>query len=217
MMEVKVFQLIALYFIYYIGVPGLIILIIWKIKQKKDFIKTFTIYNEDQKDKSSATLEKDHKKLKYLQVLFVVLILISMPVLSLAFHGLQDISMHTTRTYLSDETVYPAHIDRVENKIGPSFNIEEVIEQMEKDRGWYLDNIREQIDLDEITRVPGRITVYQLRPTISDCEQIVISYAHLSPIPITRSIEFIVLEGKAFLETNRLVAYPMPPSLVAPS
>jgi len=216
-MEGQIFQLIGLYFVYYIGVPGLIILIIWKIKQKRDFIKTFIKYNKKQNDKYSSTLESNNKKLKNLQVLFVVLILISMPVLNLAFHGLQDISMHTSRSYLSGETVYPAHIDRVDKKMGPSFNTEDVIEQMEEDRFWYLDDIREQIDLDEITRLPGRITVYLLRPTVSDCEQIVINYAYLSPIPVTRSIEFIVLEEKAFLETNTLVVYPLPPSMAAPT
>jgi len=218
-MEGQIFQFIGLYFVYYIVIPALIVFTIWKIKQKKDFIKTFSLYNEDEEEKYNSTLEESNKKLKNLQILFVVLILISIPVLNITFQGLQDISMHTTRYYLSDETVYPAHIDRVEGKFGTSFDTTRVIEQMEESEyeDWYLDDIRDQIDLEEIFRFPGRITVYKLRSTTSHPEQIVITYSYFSPIPITRSIEFIIIRDKAFLETNRIIAYPMPPSLASPS
>jgi len=218
-MEGQVFQMIGLYFVYYIGIPTLIAFLLWKIKQQKDFIKAFSTYNKDQEDDVDLTLEENNKILRNLQILFVVLILISLPVLNLTFHGLQDISMHRTRYYLSDETVYPAHVDRVNEKIGPSLNTEEVLERMKKAEyeDWHLDDIRAQIDLEDILRFPGRVTVYKLASTTSMPEQIVISYSYLSPIPITRCLEFIIIEGKAFLETNRLVAYPMPPSLAAPS
>lgn len=218
-MEYQIFHLIGLYFVYYLLVPALVLLTIWKIKEKIGFIKTTLILRDKRKEKSVTLLQKEKKKLRNLQVLFVVILLISMPVLNLTFHGVQDVSMHRSRNYMSWETVFPGHIDRVERKIGPSFDAEDVIEQME-DAGrveWYLDDIREQIDLDEMTRLPGRMTVYQLRPLQADTERIVINYAYLSPLPITRSIEFMILEEKAFLEADNLVVYPMPPSMAAPS
>ncbi|MEF8874778.1 MAG: hypothetical protein V5A88_08965 [Candidatus Thermoplasmatota archaeon] len=219
MMEYQIFQLIGLYFVYYIGIPGLIGLMIWKIKGKADFIKGLSIFGGEGKDKSSTQLEEENKKFKKLQVLFVVLLLVSMPVLNLTFYGLQDISMHRSRNYMSWETIFPAHVDRVKEKIGPSSDTEGVIERMEDDGNidWYLDDIREQIDLEELTRFPGRITVYKLRRGRANTEQIVINYAYLSPIPVTRSIEFVVLQEKAFLEADRTVVYPMPPSIAAPS
>jgi len=218
MMEDSIFQLIALYSVYYLAIPGLIFLIIWKIKQEKDFIKALTRHNEDKGDKFSDTLRKNSKKLKNLQILLVIFILISMPVLNLTFHGLEDTSIRRSRDY-SGRGYFPAHIDRVDEKIGPTFDSEAVIEQMTEAEfeNWYLDDIREQVDLDEIFRLPGRVTVYRLGETMSEYEQIVINYAYLSPIPITRSIEFTIMEEKAFLETNRIIAYPIPPSLAAPS
>ncbi len=218
-METQLFQMIGLYFLYYIGIPGLIILTIWKIKKKTDFIKGFVIFGEKRIDRYSPLLKKHNKDLQNLQILLVIMILISMPLLNLTFYGLQDISMHRSRSYLSGETVFPGHIDRVGGKIGPSFDTDDVIEQMETDRyiDWYLGDIREQIDLDELDRFPGRITVYQIRRTMSGPEKIVVVYSYLSPVPITRSIQFIVLQEKAFLEADTTVVYPMPPSIAAPS
>jgi len=213
----QIFQLIALYFVYYIGVPALILFIIWRIKQKRDFIQGFSIFSDEKKDKSSAVLEKNNKQLKNLKILLVIFILISIPALNLTFHGLQDISMRRSRNYMSWETEFPAHFDYVVQKIGPNFDGETVIEQMEEDsRDWYLDDIGDQVDLGDIVSSPGRITVYRLRSTQAHPERIVITYSYLSPLPITRSIEFIVLEDKAFLEADNFIVYPMPPSTAAP-
>ncbi len=218
MKEAGIFQLMALYFLYYIAIPVLIGLMIFKIKQKKDFIKALTRHNEDQVDKLSATLRKDRKKLKNLQILLVIFILISIPALNLASHGLEEISMRRTRFYAGG-VYFPTRIDRVEEKIGPTLNSEEVIEQMKNSQSedWYVDDILDQVDFENIFRLPGRVTVYRLAETMSEHEQIIINYAYLSPIPITRSIEFTIIEGKAFLETNTLVVYPLPPSMAAPT
>jgi len=217
-MEDSIFQLIALYSLYYIAIPGLIGLMILKIKQKKDFIKALTRHNEDQGDKLATTLRKNRKKLKNLQVLLVIFILISIPALNLASHRLEEISMRRTRFYMGD-VYFPTRIDRVEEKIGPTLNSEEVIEQMKNSQSedWYVDDILDQVDFENIFRLPGRVTVYRLAETMSEHEQIIINYAYLSPIPITRSIEFTIIEGKAFLETNTLVVYPLPPSMAAPT
>ena len=219
MMEAQIFKLIGLYVIYYLVIPGLIIYIILKIKNKKDFIKVYTFFSGEDKEKSSAILEKNRKKLKNLTILLVIFILISMPVLHLASHGLQDISMHRSRNYMSHETAFPAHFDYVNNKIGPSLDREGVIEEMETAKyiNWYIEDIKEQIDIDELTNPPGRITVYQFRETQADPERIVITLDYLTPIPITRSLEFVVIQGRAFLEEDKFIAYPMPPTMAAPS
>ncbi|MBS3789960.1 MAG: hypothetical protein KGY66_03495 [Candidatus Thermoplasmatota archaeon] len=219
MMEEQIFSLIGLYFIYYLVIPGTVIFIILKIKQKRDFINVFKTYWGEEKEGFDSILKENKKQLKNLQILLVIFILISMPLLNVTFYGLQDISIHSTRFYKSGNTIYPAHIDLVDEQIGPTFDKEDAIERMEEDiyGGWYLDDIRDQIDLDKLIRSPGRITIYKLKSTSSHPERVVITHAYLSPIPITRSIEFIVLEKKAFLETDNIIVYPMPPSIAAPS
>ncbi len=218
MMEAQIFKLIGLYVIYYIIIPGLIIYIIWKIKEKRGFIKTFTLFCEPKREKSTAILEKNRKKLKNLTILLVIFILISMPALHLTSHGLQDISMHRSRNYMSGETAFPAHFDYVNSKIGPSLDREGIIEEMETAKyiNWHIEDIKEQIDIDELTNPPGRITVYRFRETPADPERIVINLDYLTPIPITRSLEFVIIQGRAFLEEDKLIAYPMPPTSVSP-
>lgn len=218
-MEDQIFSLIGLYFVYYLVIPGAIIFMIFKIKQKRDFIDVFTTYWGEEKEGFDHILKENKKQLKNLQVLLVIFILISMPLLNVTFYGLQDISIHSTRFYKSSQTIYPAHIDLVDEQIGPTFDKEDAIERIEEDRygGWYLDDIRDQIDLDKLMRSPGRITIYKLQSTSSHPERVVITHSYLSPVPITRSIQFTVIAGKAFLEEDQLVVYPMPPSIAAPS
>ncbi len=216
-MEGQIFRLLAIYLLYYGIIPGLIIFILFKIKKKKDFIKGSNIFSDRQTDRSQARIEKNSKDLRNLQVLLIVLLLVSMPVLNFASHGLQDISIRRHRSYASWETRFPAYIDRVGEKIGPSSDIDGVIDSLdESSTDWYLDDIREQIDMYDLSRIPGRITFYQLRETMSEHERIVITYSYLSPIPITRSMEFIVIERTAFLEEDTTIVYPIPPSLGVP-
>ncbi len=219
MMEYQIFQLIGLYSVYYILMPGLIFLMILKIKEKAGFIKTMMILKQNRKRRTSDILKENKKALRNLQVLFVVLLLVSMPVLNLTFYGLQDISMHRSRNYLSGETVFPAHFDLVDEKLGPGFDTEDVIQQMEEKRDIerYMEDIQYYVSLDELTQLPGWLTVYLMRETSSTYQRIVINYAYLSPVPITRSIEFVIVEKEAFLESDNLVVYPMSPSRAAPS
>jgi len=218
-MEAQIFQLIGLYIVYYLGIPGLIIYIIFKIKNKKDFIKVYTTFSGENKEKSSSIIEKNKKELKNFKILLIIFILISIPALHLTSHGLQDISMHRSRNYMSGETAFPAHFDYVEYKFGPSLNREDVIEQMEMDKNvnWFMDDIEEQIDIDEITDPPSRITVYRFKEIPADPIRIVITLDYLTPIPITRSIEFVVIEERAFLEEDNFIVYPMPPTMADPS
>ncbi len=219
MMEAQIFKLIGLYVVYYLVIPGLTIYIILKIKEKRGFIRTFAKFNDEEIEKYSSILEKNRKKLQNLTILLVIFILISMPALHLASHNLQDISMHRRRNYLSGETIFPAHFDYVVDKIGPTIDGESVIEQMETGgyRNWHFDDIQSELDIEDITSPPSRITVYRFREISSYPQRIVITIDYLTPIPISRSIEFVVIQGRAFLEEDKFIAYPMPPTMAAPS
>ncbi|MBS3817224.1 MAG: hypothetical protein KGY76_06645 [Candidatus Thermoplasmatota archaeon] len=214
----EVYELLILYFLYYLGIPGLIIFVVWKMKEKRDFIESMEELNDNKIGAYSDALTDSKKNLKKIQVVFVVLFLMSMPVLNLTGNTLQNISLHSTRDYGSWETDFLAVIDRVGREIGPSFDTDEVIEQLEenKDR-WYLEDIQNQISFQEISQVPGTLAVYQLREITSDFERIVITYDYLSPIMITKYIEFIIVEDEAFLEAEKTILYPMPPSFATPS
>ncbi len=212
----QVFQLLALYLIYYLLIPGLILFTIWKIKKKGDFIKVIAMFKDGQDDKSSKLIRENKGKLRKFKVLLVVLILISIPALNLTSHLIQDVSMHRSRLYLSGETVFPGHFDLIDEKIGPSFDADEVLEKMDSgEEDWYLESIKGEVDLDQLTRYPGRMTVYKISGSFGRQERVVINYDFLSPLPFTRSLEFIIIEEEAFLEADNTVIYPMPPSMAA--
>ncbi|MEF8832961.1 MAG: hypothetical protein V5A66_05540 [Candidatus Thermoplasmatota archaeon] len=103
----------------------------------------------------------------------------------------------------------------VAEKIGPSYDTDSIIEEMEKNSDfWHLEDIRSQIDLEEITKLPGQLSVYYQDKM--HWNYVLITYTYLSPIPITRVYGFrIIEEGEvAALRVAETVIYPLDPGRV---
>jgi len=207
-----------LYFVYYVLFPlGLIIpiLIIWR---KKDFITGISKFGEGREDRSSPMLRKHMGDIKKLQVFLVVFLLIFLPVMNFTFSDLSDITMSRDRRYfggLGRSRVY----DPVRRQIGPYRDTDAVLEEMRQNPDdWYLEDIEEQLDFDEITRIPGEMAVYFLDKR--DSRHIVITYTYLSPIPISRVYGFwvydMIEDERASLEKQETVIYPMNPANTDP-
>ncbi len=80
---------------------------------------------------------------------------------------------------------------------------------------WFLEDIREEIDLEQFTRFPGRLAVYYLDKDDVG-ELIVITYSYLSPLPITKSFTFIVGKDEVSLYQENTIIYPSNPSNIDP-
>ncbi len=101
------------------------------------------------------------------------------------------------------------------------FRIEEnadeldVYEKPPAHRTWFIEDVREAVDLESLTRFPGRLTVYHLDKRRAG-QFLVITYNYFSPIPITRAFVFLVLEDEASLYEEKTIVYPSNPSNIDP-
>ncbi|MFP4000345.1 MAG: hypothetical protein ACLFU5_00380 [Thermoplasmata archaeon] len=80
---------------------------------------------------------------------------------------------------------------------------------------WYIEDVREEIDLDRLTRLPGSLAVYYLDKSEAG-EFMVITYSYLSPVPITRYFVFFVFEDEASLFKEDTLVYPENPAKIDP-
>ncbi len=206
------------YFIYYIVFPfGILIpiLILWR---KKDFIKGISEFGMGREEQSSSLIKKNLRSTKKLQVFLVIFLLIFIPMMNFTSSNLVEVTMARERVYfggLGHSRLY----NPVESQIGPRFDANSVIEEMNRDPDyWYMDDIQEQIDFDEITRMPGRMGAYYLDKR--GWSHIVITYTYFSPLPMTRIYAFRIYdriaEDEAILEVEDTIIYPMDPANTDP-
>lgn len=204
-----------LYLIYYIFPLGFIILIV-QIWQKKSELRGTTYFSKGREIDSSAVMKDDRKDIKNFQVAIVLLILLFMPLSHYSSTTLSDGLMDRDRIFRGEGS----YIDNpVETKIGPSSDTDSVIGEMERNdlywADWIIDGIKEEIDFDELTRLPDRLGVYKLRRSATREEHVIITYSYFSPIPITKVYGFGMLSGQKEIwlqEGPNTIIYPMDPA-----
>lgn len=206
----------GLYIVYYLVFPLAVLLPIFLTWKNKELIKGVSIFSFGREESSSGVLREKVSSMKNLQVVLVVAILLFVPVMNFTTSAIQDRVIQ--RDFGTGEGLgRGAEYNPVPDwgKVGPSYDTDAVIEEMEEypDR-WRLENLREKIDFEEITRMPGRLTVYYQEKL--DWDYIIITYTYLSPLPITRLYGFRVIEDVVALREMETIMYPMDPSRVDP-
>ncbi len=213
-------MIIGLYLIYYALLPGILIFILYKIRSKKKMIKGIGYFNKDEEGIKKSGLDENKDELQKLKVGFVVFILLFIPAINF-------MSFHLTEVTMERERMFTGHgfrsivYDPLDHQIGPSLDTDSVIEEMEENNEtWLTEDIKEEVDFDDLTRIPGMLSAYYLDKRHEGTEHIVLTYHYLSPIPITRSIAFRVWEDDdetwLSLEEERTLVYPMSPSWADP-
>lgn len=210
----------GLYLIYYSLLVGFIILplLIWK---RKTLIKGTSYFSQGREEESSSIVKSKKKDIRIYQAVFVVFILIFMPLAHYSSTTLIDGLMDRTRIYRGQGSYLDSP---VENQIGPNYDTDMVIEKMEEEEyywhDWIVESVKEEIDFDETTRLPGRLGVYYLRRSLggSDHRQhnVIITYSYFSPIPITRVYGFHVYPEHETISLEEdhpiTIIYPMDPA-----
>jgi len=207
----------GLYIVYYILFPVGFILLLNEILSKRDYLENLKSYGEERTKKNKKAIDETEADFKKLQVMLVVFILLLIPAVNFTFYGLQEITIDRARIYHGgfSSTLYSP----LERQIGPTTDIDSVLREMEEstDREpWYLEDIKEEIDFDDLTRFPGRLAVYYLRKRDTGMEHIVITYNYFSPLPITRVYGFNIFHDSAHLAEEDTIVYPLNPSGVDP-
>lgn len=206
-------MVIGLHLIYYALLPGLLFFILYKINSKKNMIKGIGYFNKEEENDSD--LKEKKKDLKKLKVIFVVYILIFIPAVNFMSIYITETSMERERMYTGDgfrSVVY----DPVTHQIGPTSDTDSVIEEMEQNNDtWVTEELKEEVDFDDLTNLPGMLSAYRLEKQHKRTTHIIITYHYLTPIPITRSIGFDVWDVdedvSLSLEEERTLVYPMTP------
>lgn len=196
---------------------------IWILYKKRKFMEGTSDFSKGREKTSSPIIEKDKKGIRKFQTFLVVFLILFLPLVNLSTSSLSDRTM--AKDYLVHGIFSRSTYDPVDYKVGPSFDTSYVIEEMEEaeNREWHLEDIRDQIDLDEITKVPGRLGAYYLTKRFGGgtrASYIVITYTYISPLPITRTFGFRIYDSdggkEAVLGVEDTIMYPMNPSRTDP-
>ncbi|MFO7791856.1 MAG: hypothetical protein R6W73_02600 [Candidatus Saliniplasma sp.] len=86
--------------------------------------------------------------------------------------------------------IYPGTIESVHHKIGPTYDVDGALEEMEENpRMWLPEEVNQYIDMEDLTKIPGRLAVYRLVNN-----RYLITYTYLAPYPIAETYGFIIAE-----------------------
>ncbi len=188
--DVSSIFILGTFIFYYFIVPLGIIYGIWRLWDKErgiSFIKGDKWpFKTDDNSSSNRMLD-----LKHIKIAFIVLLIISLPLWGLSTSLIAE---NNLRSEIRGGTIInPIISDPVVNTLGPSYNTDEIINEMEERRDfWMFDVLDEVIDFDNLTKIPGRLAVYQL-----DRGRYAVTYTYLSPIPMMRAygFQFLLYEG----------------------
>ncbi|MFO8109978.1 MAG: hypothetical protein R6U17_05590 [Thermoplasmata archaeon] len=153
----------------------------WKLWNDIKFVKV--VKEGWKKKRLEVGIKKAETDAKKSIVLFTVLILICLPLWGFSASGIAETRVREER--IGGSLFSPTIIDPVQSSLGPTYDTDEVIQQMQEDPRWKFNEISERVDLDELTSVPGRIAVYTLKDY-----RIILTYTYLTPFPMVRAFGF---------------------------
>ncbi len=209
------------YLIYYLIFILSLIIILSKFWNIKELIRGIFFVSSSKKRERNE-LKKNVDKIKYLQVFLVIFLLISLPAMSFISSSLSDFYMRRDPTMVSGSYYENCHNgtynngtyirDPVVRSIEADFDSDAVIEKMKDDsKYWHTEDILDEIDLREMCKIPGKLSVYRMKNTIRD--DIVITYTYYAPLPITKAFGFRVTPNgeDVYLLKEHTTIYPMNP------
>ncbi|MFW6305036.1 MAG: hypothetical protein ACOC1V_04600 [Candidatus Saliniplasma sp.] len=202
-------EAVFLNIIYFIALPLAIILIIWNVLQELRYLDYLRDVNWTKKDEKQKKMISIVKKVNKFAAIFLILILILFPLWNFTASVTLDLNMHSERVYVPDAGAYPPLMDPVVDKIGPTYDTEYVVEQMEESpRRWLPEEVERYVDIEDLTKIPGRLAVYRFRG-----DRYLITYTYLAPYPIIQTYGFTIretVEGEEqlVLTNEQTILYP---------
>ncbi len=193
-------------FSYYLAVPLLLLIGYLILKRKKENVEyltktsTKTLRKKGEEDKERY-LRRAEKKMKKYQTVFVVLLLIGLPLWGYTASAYCEFTMHRELAGRRMGPMGKAYdiSDPVYRSLGPSYDTDKILEKMREDNDtWLPEKVDEQINLDALTRYPGRFAVYILKD-----HRYILTYSYLSPYPVIKSYGFLLTGTDEFGEGNQ--------------
>ncbi len=193
--------------IYYLLIPLISLIIIWEIKKEKIYF-CFACNEEENLeggvinlgkkeqdriyDRHDKIIKNSYKKMKRFQVYLIIALIISIPVWHLVTVNIvhEDAHFKKVNPIGPDSGGGMGEIDPVIYQIKPTYDISSVKEKMEKyPKSFRPEIVYEAIDIDDLTRIPGKMAVYRLGDS-----RILVTYTYLSPYPVVRGFAINLFE-----------------------
>lgn len=178
-------------------------------RKKEDLLALSNIKTEDEVTKNS--IKKSYSRIRKIEIAFVLTILIFMPFMYLLGGSYtQDMVHREERGGVALERSFPI-LDPVIYQIGPTEDIKEVKNEIEKDDHiWHPGQLKEKVDFEHLNKFPGKFSLYRLLDN-----RLIVIYHYISPVPTYKSygfmIEVVNKEEKLLLMKKDTIVYPMNP------
>lgn len=198
-------------FTYYLIIPAIILAICMKIWFERKYLS----FSFDKKS-NFGDLKTSIKNIKELQIYLLIVLILS--ILVLHFVTASVVHEHAHVEKVSSPSVKGGggygELDPVTSEIKPTYDIDKVKEKMEEDSGSFRpDLVYNVTDIDELTKVLGKMGVYRLRN-----DRILIIYTYVSPYPIVKSFAIDLFPNNPNVDpiiSEKTFIYPESPSSAA--
>lgn len=218
-----IFENLLLKFAYYAIFPAIFFIGIWLLKKRGEDLKNVKLLRRSEEIKKEKYIKNIESKIKKYEALFLISLLLLSGGWNFIAASYCDYSMHSQ---LSGSTGAkgPAYAnqDPVKNSLGPSRDTDKIISRMEEEPNrWFPKEVKDQIDLEKLTMIPGHLAVYRLINS-----RYIITYTYASPYPIIKAYGFLIFEEEKnstdnqseiqealLLMKERTIMYPEDPNL----
>ncbi len=197
------------YLIYFFGLPVILLYFYFKLRSQKEFINFFRNRSDDFTGRNEERTSKIEKKRKKTKIAFVIVLVLFLAAWHFVASEIIDIRM-------SQEVKFSGMGSYRENPVvislGPTYDVDRVVETIKrKEDRWLPERIGQVVDLDRLTRYPGRIAAYRTYN-----RRYIITFTYMLPYPLAKSFgfQFVKTEGgelKIIKKDRRTVFYPFNP------
>lgn len=197
------------YVLYFLIIPGAFILTFWKMWDETVFVEYFKERKTTQIEKTNKIIRMETDLISKLKIYMVIFLIVFLPMWGFVASEISHSEMRREVHGVG----FGAYVkDPVMQSLGPSYDTDSIIEEMrEKPEVWFPDMIDGVVDFDELTRLPGRLSVYKMYE-----ERYVVTYTYTTPVPMIKSygVEMIeTQEGgyKIISVEEKMIVFPLNP------
>lgn len=183
------FEIPFLKIVYYVAFPAIFFIGIWLIHKRGKDIKNIKHLRRSDKIKKEEYVKKMKSRIKKYEALFLISLLLFSAGWNVVTSTYCDYAMHSQMSGgTGPKGPAYANIDPVQRSLGPSYDTDKIIKKMEESPDvWFPEDVKEQVDLDELTMMPGHLAVYRLKNY-----RYILTYTYAAPYPVVKAYGFLI-------------------------
>lgn len=180
--------------VYYFPFPIIPAIFIWLILSEKKYLGYSDDIERSRKGDKEDSLETSRNKIKTYTQVFAVIFLLFLPLWTFSTSETTEANInHEIVTESGGQGSITTIRDPVTSSLGPTYDIEKAKEKMDDNPNrWLPEELKDELNLDRLTRIPGRLAVYRL----NEPERYVVAYTYLAPYPVVKIHAFWITQEK---------------------